>query len=118
MESEKSKYYTLYYCLLSVLLGGVLGVCIGYYYCVGYELGDFIRYLINKTSDLLQSFAFVILVIVLLFRKSLKSLVEKICDNWKPIMEAIVKKRIEEQAEQAEQKGSTTKKDGLGDIKI
>lgn len=118
MESEKDKRYTLRWCLFCLFLGGVFGVSIGYYYGVGYELGDFFKYLINKLSDLLQSFAFVIFAIVLLFRKSLKSLVEKICDNWKSIMEAIIKKRIEEQVERPEQRVPATKTDGLGEIKI
>lgn len=66
---------------LCCLLTFVGGIVVGYNYSVGYETVDFVKYVIDKICMLLQSFAFVILVIAIMLRKALVTLVNQVSKN-------------------------------------
>ena len=81
-------------CCLLTFVGGVV---VGYNYSVGYETADFVKYLIDKVCMLLQSFAFVILIIAVMLRKALVTLLNQVSNNVDVIMEKIAQRSFQQQ---------------------
>lgn len=79
------------------LLTFVGGLVLGYNYSVGYETVDLIKYLINKICTLLQSFAFVILVIAIMLRTASITLLNQVSKNVDVIMEKLVERGFKQQ---------------------
>lgn len=81
-------------CCLLTFVGGIV---IGYNYSVGYETVDFVKYLIDKVCTLLQSFAFVILIIAIMLRKVSVTLLNQVSNNVDVILEKIAQRSFQQQ---------------------
>lgn len=80
-----------------LLTGLIVGVITEHQLCVGYELSDLFKFCINKLVSLLQSFAFVILVIAIMLRASITDLINKVRDNVEAIVEGLARKQVKTQ---------------------
>ena len=113
MSRMKKDLYKSFVILTSLFVAGItVGIAIGYGYCVGYETLDFVKYLIDRAVLLLQSFAFVILVVVLLLRKPLTGLVEKVRDNVTDILTVAMQKNVKAQEQYKPTQESPLNKQG------
>lgn len=81
-------------CCLLTFVGGIV---IGYNYSVGYETVDFVKYLMDKVCTLLQSFAFVLLIIAIMLRNALVTLLNQISSNVEVIMKQIAQRSFQQQ---------------------
>lgn len=101
--------------IVCCLLAFVGGVVIGYNYSVGYETSDFVKYLIDKVCALLQSFAFVLLIISIMLRKSLVNLLNQVSKNVDVIMEKFAERSFKQQETY---KSPNADMDKLGGLKL
>jgi uncharacterized membrane protein len=99
-------------CCLLTFVGGIV---IGYDYSVGYETADFIKYLIDKVCTLLQSFAFVLLIIAIMLRKVFVTLLNQISNNVDVIMEKIAQRSLQQQKTYKSPNANMGK---LGEVKL
>ncbi len=101
---------------LLIVIGVYLGCIIEYNLSVGYEMSDLFKFVVNKFCSLLQSFAFVILIIAIMLRNSIIDLIHKVRDNVDVIAEGWVKNRIHEQ--ENFKPNQETHQTGLGGLNI
>ena len=99
-------------CYLLTFVGGIV---IGYNYAIGYEIADFVKYLIDKVCTLLQSFAFVLLIIAIMLRKSLVNLLNQVSKNVDVIMEKFAERSFKQQETY---KSPNADMDKLGGLKL
>lgn len=104
------------WCTILICIGAYFGGIIEYNLSVGYELSDMFKFLLNKLCGLLQSFAFVILIIAIMLRSSIIGLIQKVMDNVDIIAEGWVKHRLHEQ--ENFKTNQETHQPGLGGLKI
>ncbi|MFQ6730026.1 MAG: hypothetical protein ACLRFK_03185 [Alphaproteobacteria bacterium] len=83
--------------IVCCLLAFVGGIVIGYNYSVGYETVDFVKYLMDKGCTLLQSFAFVILVIAIMLRNALVTLLNQVSKNVDVFVEKLAERGFKQQ---------------------